>query len=547
MNFRKIVIFSFLAILFVALLALPTFAKDVIEEEDSPYSLIVGDVYVTDANKADILGDGTAVFDSENYVLTIKNFKSDTTSTVTVDSQTGYKSFFSVFYPGEKDLTVKIEGNCHFMSAVRVDHGTIEIKDANVTFSEFASAMFESEYGLISVRNSEITVENVEYIAPLSEDREGMCRAISAASIEVYDSKITCDVENPTMNAYHDAFVYAYNDLIIENSKVSVSAPFSVFKFVFYAGSGIFGMENTDIIVERQAIPFVSISKVFSAINCDINVKECENAIAAASLSLKDCSLTASTFFDAITLQSDEDLTSSIILDSKVKLTNLSQDKYESTFGEAFWKSFEDTEKEEYGNDFKTFMQKYYEGRPYSPLPRGLILSGGVLNFEQSRIVIKGYKVGIYAQGESYFKLHKGVLAKIKASKVAFLAVSAVDVSPFANSDSFSSFGKNVQGATLSNYLTGRGNQLFTFSSGKVEVGELAADASSIMLVDAMEGAARNIRLQTSGAIPVWVVVLLFFACIVVVLVALALVLTFALPKPEAKKKETEEAKADEA
>ena len=139
------------------------------------------------------------------------------------------------------------------------------------------------------------------------------------------------------------------------------------------------------------------------------------------------------------------------------------------------------------------------------------------------------------------------MLAKIKASKVAFLAVSALDVSPFTNSDSFSSFGKNVQGVTLSNYLTGRGNQLFTFSSGKVEVGELAADASSLTLVGAMDGAARNIRLQTSGAIPVWVVVLLFFACIVVILIALALILTFALPKPESKKKEKEEAKADEA
>ena len=151
MNFRKLTVVAVFAVLFISLLALPTFAKDAIREEDSPYYLIVGDAYVTDANKADILGDGTAVFDSENYVLTLKNYVSEKTSSLIVDSQTGYKAFFSVFYPGEKDLTVRIEGNCHFMSAVRVDHGTIEVKDATVTFSEHASAMFETNSSNLSI------------------------------------------------------------------------------------------------------------------------------------------------------------------------------------------------------------------------------------------------------------------------------------------------------------------------------------------------------------------------------------------------------------
>ena len=551
MKFRKIIIFSLLTLLFMIFLAMPTFAKDVIDESKSPYSLIVGDIYVTDANKEDILGDGSAKFDSQNYVLTIKDYTSDNTSTLVVDSQTQYKSFFSLFYAGEKDLTVQIEGDCHFMSAVRVDHGKIEITNAKVTFSEYASAMFECEYGLITIRNSEILVENVEYIAPLSEDREGIGCAVRASSIEVYDSKIVCDVKKPTMNSYHDAFLFADKDMIIENSKVSVSAPFSIFRCVLYVGGGIFGMDNTRVSIERQAIAIASISKIFSAIDCDIKISECENAIAAAKISLQDCSLTASTFFDAIALQCEQGSGASVIIDSKVKLTNLSQKKYESVFGKAFWGSLEDAEKAEYNSDFDAFMKTYYQNNPYPEMQCGIIIVDGTFAVENSKMVLKGYDVGMYTQGETYVKLKSGVLMNIKANKAAFLMVSVSPISPFFESDAFRSFGKEFVNVALPQQLAEGANQIFTFASGKVEVGALSSDASWASVADAVDGAAHHVRLHTAGAIPVWLVVLLFCGALVVVLVALALILISVLPKPEKEQKENSknegEAKADEA
>ena len=551
MKLRKVITLSFLTVLFMIVLALPTFAKDVIREEDSPYSLIVGDVFVTDANKANVLDDNTVVFDSENYILTIKNFSSEKTSTIVVDSQTGYKSFFSVFYAGEKELTVRIEGNCSFMSAVRIDHGKIEIKDANITFSEYASAMFECEYGLISIQNSEILVENVEYIAPLSEDRAGRRSAISAASVEIFDSEIVCDVKNPTMDAYHDAFLSADNDMIIENSKISVSAPFSVFQCALYVGNGILGMENTRVSIERQAIAIASISRIFSAIDCDIKIGECENAIAAAKISLQNCSLIASTFFDAIAVQSEKSADASVILDSKVKATNLSQKKYESVWGKAFWNSLEDAEKAEYNNDFDTFMQTCYQNQPYSQMQCGMIIVDGTLGVENSKIILKGYDVGVYTQGETYFKLKNGVRMNVKANDAAFLMVSAVLISPFFESDTFRAFGKELVNVTLDQQLAEGGKYIFTFTSGKVDVGTLSSDASWASVLDAVNGASRHVRIYTAGAISMWLIVLLFFAGTIIVLVTLALVLICVLPKPEKEQKENSknegEAKADEA
>lgn len=551
MNFRKMITLSFFVMLFIALLALPTFAKDAIREEDSPYSLIVGDVFVTDANKADILGDGTAVFDSENNVLTIKNFSSEKMSTITVNSQTGYKSFFSVFYVGEEKLTVKIEGNCHFMSAVRVDHGEIQIKDATVTFSEYANAMLESEYGLITIQNSEILVENVEYIAPLSEDREGRRSAISAASIQIFDSKIVCDVKNPTMDSYHDAFLSADNDMVIENSKINVSAPFPVFQCALYAGNGILGMENVRVTIERQEIAIASISKIFSAIDCNIKISECKSAIAAAKISLQDCTLNGSTFSDAIAVQNETDADASVILDSKVKITNLSQKKYESVFGKAFWNSLEDEEKAEYKNDFDAFMRAHYQQMPYSQIQCGIILIDGTLGVENSKIILKGYDVGVYTKGQTYFKLKSGVRMNIKANDVAFLMLSTVSMSPFIESDTFRTFGKDVVNVKLPQQLVDGENQIFTFSSGKVEVGTLLSDASLASVVDAVDGAARHVRLYTAGAIPVWLIALLFFGGTIVVLVVLALILIAVLPNPKKVQKpgseNEEEIKTNEA
>ena len=135
--------------------------------------------------------------------------------------------------------------------------------------------------------------------------------------------------------------------------------------------------------------------------------------------------------------------------------------------------------------------------------------------------------------------------------RFAFLMVSVSPISPFFESDAFRSFGKEFVNVALPQQLAEGANQIFTFASGKVEVGALSSDASWASVADAVDGAAHHVRLHTAGAIPVWLVVLLFCGALVVVLVALALILISVLPKPEKEQKENSknegEAKADEA
>ena len=72
------------------------------------YPLWVGGVQVTDANKDNILGDGTASFDPDSNTLTLTNANITATSTYTLSSVTTYQN---VVHASGLDLTVSLSGD----------------------------------------------------------------------------------------------------------------------------------------------------------------------------------------------------------------------------------------------------------------------------------------------------------------------------------------------------------------------------------------------------------------------------------------------------
>ena len=72
---RKIVFLICLCALMMGIcFAMPVGAEESKAPEESPYYIYVGNRAVTPENASDILGDGTASYDREKDVLTLRNF-----------------------------------------------------------------------------------------------------------------------------------------------------------------------------------------------------------------------------------------------------------------------------------------------------------------------------------------------------------------------------------------------------------------------------------------------------------------------------------------
>lgn len=521
MTIRKLIYTVALAVLLLSLLALPALAKDDFRENEAPYKLAVGGLYVTDSNKADILGDGTAVFDSDTYTLTLRNYRHDKLFYIPVSTQPELNALFSVLYLGEKDLTVIVEGECHFAGALRVDHGTLKVQDARVTFADHVNAFFECEYGLLSIENSQITISSVPNLTPLSADRKGNVCAIRAASVRIDDSEIVCEIQTPDFVHYY-AFMWAYNDIDVEDSRIVMASPYPIFDWGLMVENGHLNVVDTDLAVTGQKVAIASLSKAFIAADSKIRIEGCINAIAAYAIYLQECDVRLLTFSDAIALQGDSAETVSLIEDSRLKLERLSWQELRKQYGAAFWEAV--------GEEGTQVVQSYVR------FAYGITVSDCVLNLQESRIKVKGYNVGMYMQGDAFLKLHDGVRLTVKKADAAFVAIALTDSSPIVESSRYRTLGKALQCVKLSNNLTGRGQYLFTFARGDVSVGDLAADASLPDVLSASDGSARTLRLYSEGAVPGWAIVLMLFGGAIFALVLLAVLLMFVLPK----KKETE-------
>ena len=182
--------------------------KVVIDKPVTAYPLWVGGVQVTDANKGDILGDGTASFDPDSNTLTLTNANITAASTNTHSS--GVTSS-NVVYARGLDLTVSLSGDNTLGDdsadhAIMSDEGSLAIMGSGslTAVSGNNTAIHSTDYS-ISIAGSTVTATSsgvdgifadrsvtiTDSTVTASGSRYGICAVMSSITISGADSVVT--------------------------------------------------------------------------------------------------------------------------------------------------------------------------------------------------------------------------------------------------------------------------------------------------------------------------------------------------------------------
>ena len=186
------------------------------------YPLWVGGVQVTDANKDNILGDGTASFDPDSNTLTLTNANITATSSYQYN---GVFTYSSVIYARGLDLTVSLSGNNTVGDgsaddAITSDEGTLAITGGCLTAAGSDVAIY-AENG-ISITGSTVTATSSG-----SYYSDGI---YADGAVTITDSTVTATGDRSGINAIQDVITVSGDSIVTAQGgrDVAIYAPYGV-------------------------------------------------------------------------------------------------------------------------------------------------------------------------------------------------------------------------------------------------------------------------------------------------------------------------------
>ena len=503
-----------LVLVFSAVFLVPASA-----DTSESYEIFVGRYQVTSENAHDILGDGTAVYDKVNQILTLKNYREETVRRMEENGQMTEKAMSVFVGINSAPITIVIEGECHFVGGIYNALGNVKVQDAEVTFARSVPVCIFVHNGTLEVSDSEMELEEATFLAPLFSSDE-MSFGFFAGEIAMEDSEFIFDVD--TAEYYNldrvSALFCAAKSISLLNCDVTVHTPFPVFQNVFNAYTEHLTFSQCDFSLVGQNCCFLANGVANSGQNstftelpavrfneCDVKVKNSYVLLMASALVVEDSEIDASLYYAGMNLTSPKKEASYIFNNSKVSLRALDREHMEKNIWEAHWSTLPAEQKAAWAYSFVAYLQDAIAKTNLEnggALARaGIMIENGVSFFEKTRISIKGFSCGYVAWGETIIKLFEKTYMDLSATKSAFTVCSTLNDA--LQSDVEVTYGKKTLSqialpeeisATVGAYLYSATKAEDTLSLGEGELSYVW------QVIDRMSGQSQTLTILSEGA-----------------------------------------------
>ena len=510
----KYLLSVFVFVLLCAFFVIPASAAT-----DDGTGMFVGGVAVTDENRSDILGDGTASFDPETLTLTLKNYKAEGVVR-TDDGGKASENALSVYTGvGSSAITVKITGDCYFPGGVVNVIGKIVVEDAKVTFGPSVPTCLFARNGAIDIVDSEIKMQGVNFLSPIF-GAGNMSIGFFASEIGAKNSRFTLDIDS--CEAYNlnriDALFCAVETAVFDGCRFKVDTPFPVFRTLFQAyndslmfhdcrlnlsGQMYCFLAGGNPEAEEEDLPSDPKKGAVWLDSCRVKVKNSYYLLGGSTFQIHNSKIKASLYRGGCIMAGKNENYHNLFKDSRITFKMLSLEDMKKGIWKPYWDAMTEQDQAVYGS-FTAFALASEQSEAEHPTDTfGVFVQNGTTYFETSRITVKGFDYGFFALGKSIVKCMEGAYLHLAAEHSAFVLFSIYD-DPFQH-DIDVSFGAN-EGSELSLPMGTDTQAVGTRLYGIVKKGERLilseekAFSSVGEVLSVAEGNLQEIKLLSEGA-----------------------------------------------
>ena len=486
----------------------------------SEYGLYVGSTAVTEENKDDILGDGTAEYDPEKKQLIIDD------ATVTGGASSG-DFIYSVLSADACDIVVR--GECSFAYGIYTSSGDIRIDRAKVTFEGKAGgySYVTSAAGDVNFEHSKVTCQSLAGI----EDY-----AFSGKNVIVNDTDLQVAVGGTEKKV--DALFWAEEALSVDDSDIRVACAYPTIAALFTC-EGTLGFYSSKFACSGYDYFAYMTDGVFYIDRSELVGTGSYGFYIQTPAEFTRSKITLSAYYQAMILSGEYDTEEKIYTQKNqiilrnvdLSLTGLGFDHMEKNVLPMLWRDFGENMMGSYP-DLRSYIAACriaYEETMSGLGDNALNITAVDFSMRGGYLKSAGYGIGVGASCASTLAFFDNVDISLSCRNAAFLVFGAdADALWFGEEGIKGDY--IVEQVDVSSYLPALGRVLLTLvptgSALSCDLTGKTAEHTSDVLTD-VTGYATTVSLRADAHIPAWVWAAIAAAVLVVAVVCVYVIFVY--------------------